>query len=81
MQDLIKYIFKNLDLEDGGDIELHFVTENSNKSQKQSFGRKSQLRTWSHLEIYHSIQVREIGMCLCYCWKDLNEQDLYGFIL
>jgi len=40
----------------GGDIELYFVTENSNKSQKPSFGRKSQLRTWSHLEIYHSIQ-------------------------
>jgi hypothetical protein len=48
--------FVKFGLRMGRDIELYFVTENSNKSLKPSLGRKSQLRTWSHLEIYHSIQ-------------------------
>jgi hypothetical protein len=29
--------------------------------KKQGFGRKNQLRMWSHLKVYHSIPVRELG--------------------
>jgi hypothetical protein len=38
-----------------------FVAENSNKSHKKGFGRKNQMRMWSHLKNYHSIQVWELG--------------------
>jgi hypothetical protein len=40
-------------------------------SKKPGFERKNQLRTRYHLNVYHSIQVEGIVMCLWCCWKDL----------
>jgi hypothetical protein len=42
--------------------------------RKLGFGRKNQLKIWSHLEVYYSIQVWGIRMCLWCCWKDFNEK-------
>jgi hypothetical protein len=42
-----------------GDIDLKVIStaENSNRFRKKpSFGRKNQLRMWSHFKAYHSIQ-------------------------
>ncbi len=39
-----------------------FVAENSNKLQKTRFCKeKSVENMWSHLKVYHSIQVWELG--------------------
>ncbi len=50
-------------------------------SKKLSFGRKINLRTWQHLNVYHSIQVEGIVMCLWCCWKDLDNSNWMEFML
>jgi len=49
--------------------------------KKPGFGMINQLKTLSHLKVYHSIQVWWIGLYLWYCWKDFDEQDSMEFIL
>jgi hypothetical protein len=50
-------------------------------NRTHGFGKKNQLKTWSNLKVYHSIQVWGIEMRLWYCCEDLDEQDLMEFIL
>jgi hypothetical protein len=46
-------------------------------SKKPGFERKNQLRTCLHLNVYHSIQVEGIVICLWCCWKDLATRYKY----
>ncbi len=64
-----------------GDIDLKVISvaENSNKFQKPGFGSKNQLRTWQRLNVYHSIQVEGIVMCLWCCCKDLEDSNLMNW--
>jgi len=74
---LVRFWIQNV-----GDIDLKmiFVVDNSNKFQKTRLGRKNNLRTYYHLNAYHSIEVEEIVMCLWCCWKDFRNSNLMEFM-
>jgi len=49
-----------------------------NRPKTPCFEKKNQLKMWSHLKVYHLIQVWGMGMCLWYFWKDLNCKGFNG---
>ncbi len=59
-RDLMEYILQDLNLKWGYiDLKKIFDTKISNKSQNTRFWKKKEkeLKTWSHMKVYHSIQI------------------------
>jgi hypothetical protein len=58
------------------DLKMTSTIENLDKSQKGRFWKEKLVE----LNFYHSIQVKGIVMCLCCCWKDLDDLNLVEFM-